>query len=342
MLQIQQLLQILTKNMSLNESLNFINNKFSIISKVYDNDCIVLNYSQLDAEKKFLPIVKECRGLILSYDLQTVYCKSFTRFYNYGEDPIGQKDFHFNNSIVLEKVDGTLINVWFHPVKNKWIFSTRKMAYAEGPIEGGISKSFYDAILKVFNTDDEHIQEYLNSLFYRKTNKDYTWIFEFVSPESKIITNYGTDYKLYYLGSYNNKTCKENFSEMNYKYFGNCFIKNITVPTKYNFSDIESIRKFILSNLRDDEEGFVVFDKSTYNRIKVKNSNYLELARIKGNGQFSIKKVIEYIRSGNSDILTKFPDYYELLFPYKVKFDNFIKYFTFNISISFYIIYRFI
>ena len=325
MLQVQALLQILTKNMSLEDSLDLLYNKFSIQAKIYKDDCIVLNYSQLDIDHKFLPIVKECRGLILSYDLSSVYCKSFTRFYNYDEDPNGQKNFSFEDSISFEKVDGTLVNVWYHPVKKKWIFSTRKMAYAEGPTEGAASKSFYDAILKVFNTDDEHIQDYLNSLFYRKTNKDYTWIFEFVSPETKIITNYGNEYKLYYLGSYNNKTCKENFSEMNYKYFGNCFIKNITVPRIYRFNnlnDVNTIRDYIIHNLKDDEEGFVVFDKSSFNRVKVKNTTYLQLARVKGNGKFSPKRIIEYIVSGNTDIIQKFPDYYELINPYTVKFNR--------------------
>ena len=93
MLQVQALLQILTKNMSLEDSLDLLYNKFSIQAKIYKDDCIVLNYSQLDIDHKFLPIVKECRGLILSYDLSSVYCKSFTRFYNYDEDPNGQKNF---------------------------------------------------------------------------------------------------------------------------------------------------------------------------------------------------------------------------------------------------------
>lgn len=325
MLQVQALLQILTKNMSLEDSLDLLYNKFSIQAKIYKDDCIVLNYSQLDIDHKFLPIVKECRGLILSYDLSSVYCKSFTRFYNYDEDPNGQKNFSFEDSISFEKVDGTLVNVWYHPVKKKWIFSTRKMAYAEGPTEGAASKSFYDAILKVFNTDNEHIQDYLNSLFYRKTDKDYTWIFEFVSPETKIITNYGNEYKLYYLGSYNNKTCKENFSERNYNYFSKCFIKNITVPRIYRFNnlnDVNTIRDYIIHNLKDDEEGFVVFDKSSFNRVKVKNTTYLQLARVKGNGKFSPKRIIEYIVSGNTDIIQKFPDYYELINPYTVKFNR--------------------
>lgn len=321
---VQNLLKSLTKKLSLEDSLKFLYNEFSIASKIYQADCIILNYSQLDISNKFLPIVKECRGLILSYDLLSVYCKSFTRFYNYEEDIEGQRNFSFKNSTAFEKIDGTLINLWYHPIKQKWIFSTRRMAYAEGSINGYPSLSFYDIILKVFNANNETIQGYLNSLFSRESDKEYTWIFELVSPETKIITDYKNDYKLYYLTCYNNKTCKEHYSESNYDYFASCFIDNITVPKRYNFSNDESVRKYILSNFKDDEEGFVVFDKDSYNRVKIKNTKYLELAKIKGNGAFYPKRILSYIVNENTDILQRFSDYYELINVYKKKLNYFI------------------
>ena len=89
------------------------------------SDFVLLVYSQTDSIK-FNPVVTECRGLILQKDTWKVLCRSFDRFYNYGEDP-ESNNFPVNKSNIYEKVDGTLIRVWFHPVLG-WNCATRKMA----------------------------------------------------------------------------------------------------------------------------------------------------------------------------------------------------------------------
>jgi len=49
-------------------------------------DRVVLNYDQIESPK-FNPIVDECRGLILWKKGFDIAARSYTRFWNVGEDP---------------------------------------------------------------------------------------------------------------------------------------------------------------------------------------------------------------------------------------------------------------
>lgn len=64
-------------------SLEELKDEFDINYKEYD-DRVILKY-RIDSKPKFHPIVKECRGLILSLPNFDVIARGFDRFFNYGE-----------------------------------------------------------------------------------------------------------------------------------------------------------------------------------------------------------------------------------------------------------------
>jgi alpha-tubulin suppressor-like RCC1 family protein len=103
----------------LTNSLDQLKDEYDINVKEYD-DFYVFNYGI--KSPRFHPIADECRSLILSKDFKNVYCRSFNRFYNYGEGDTG-KNFNFSNATCYEKLDGSYICVFYY--NNTWVVSSK-------------------------------------------------------------------------------------------------------------------------------------------------------------------------------------------------------------------------
>lgn len=92
----------LTKN--LNDLINL-----GIIVRHHDNlPLMILNYG-IDSPK-FDPLVQDCRGLVLDDNFNLV-ARAFSRFFNWGE--IQNPQFNFNKFNIHEKIDGSLILLYF-------------------------------------------------------------------------------------------------------------------------------------------------------------------------------------------------------------------------------------
>ena len=295
-------------------------NDFGITIKEYPN-CVLLNYSQIDSPKEN-PIVMECRGLILSKDYKSILCKSFTRFFNYGECVNSQKGFSFENSIVYEKVDGSLVRFWKDNVTGEWNISTRQMAYGEGFTSSNIN-TFSEAVKKCFNSKEDY-NSFCNKL--DAYNPHYTYVFEFVSPENRVVKNYGSEYALYFLACFNNDTGEEDISNgcndfiSSIKKYG-----NIRLPHKYALKDYDSIKNYF-SHLEATDEGFVVYDIDSGIRVKIKNPAYLTIAAKRMNGGLTENHIIELIfQNETSEYLTYFKEDAHLFEPYQKSYDKMIE-----------------
>lgn len=167
------------------EALATLKEEIGIRYKVYEEDGIViLDYDQIESPKTH-PIVIECRSLILSYPEFDVVSRKYDRFFNYGEAPDMYADFSFDDAIVMEKADGSLIGVYYNPKTDRWEISTRGMAKAEGEhLFGG---TWRQKVQEAFGFKDEvDFQERCDDIFRRSS----TYIFEYCSPENRIVTKY--------------------------------------------------------------------------------------------------------------------------------------------------------
>lgn len=274
---------LLVQEYLINHSLDELVKNYDIKYKEED-DCILLNYTQFVSDK-FNPLVQECRGLILSKDFKTILCKPFNRFFNYGENPETDDRFHFEKSYVREKIDGSLINVWWNPFKNEWICSTRGNAYIKDE--------------KFIRNIKEALHGYsMESIFDGMQN--YTLCFELVSPETRVITYY-PEPAMYFLAIFRTKDGKEMDR--------NIFVDKFDIfkePKEYHLFDIDAIKKLI-EHLGDEDEGYVVQD-DTGVRIKMKNPRYVALHRMHNNGVLSNEKIIDLVENGEeSEYLVYFP-----------------------------------
>lgn len=256
-------------------------------------------------------IVQEARGIIIDIERLEVVCWPFRKFGNYNEDYADKID--WNTARVQEKIDGSIIKMWWNEITGEWQFSTNAMISAKDALANSLTgKMFYDLIL--FADNFGNLKYAIPAL-----NKEYTFIFELVCPETQVVIKYHTTH-LYHIGTRNNQTGVE---------VGSHF--NIEWPKEYPLNSLDDcINAAIELNKGNDgkinsvkKEGFVVVD-ANWNRIKIKSPDYLMMHRMSSNSNFSKERIVELIRSKTvnvSDLCNDFPN-----------FTHYIKFYDFKIA----------
>jgi hypothetical protein len=294
--------------------LDALSEHFAIKAKSYPNGYVKLDYDQIDSPR-FHEIADECRGIVLHVNpdnTSKVVTRTFRRFYNIGE---GDQKFDFSNCSVLEKADGSMTTVSWSPMDNKWIVGTRGMAYAEGNFVFSVMASggtFYDWIMKAFGVSDEKFQEVFNDC-----DKAVTFIFEYTAPENRVVTRYAEP-MMVLLGVIENDTGKEEALLVWQQYFSDCGL-NVRLPKVYSAKSAKEVIA-LAESLENLEEGFVVYDHNTGNRLKVKSSMYVKAHKLRGNnGVPSVTDMMELVlENEQAEFLSYFPE----LMPYVTPIEN--------------------
>lgn len=142
-------------------------------------DLYVLNYNQIESPKTH-PVVKECRSLVLeSVDGVnfTVVSRSFDRFLNLGE---GGVDVTLEGLLCYEKVDGSLIGVFYY--RGEWLYRTKSMLMPTNSVNG------FDTSWKEFIEDCLNWKNFKTKITEDQT--DNTFIMECVGRENRIVVTY--------------------------------------------------------------------------------------------------------------------------------------------------------
>lgn len=214
-----------------------------------ENGYIILCYrSRSDYN---IDLVRECRGIILDEtDNYRPVCVPFFKFSDYGEaapNPIDWK-----TARVQEKIDGSLIKVWWD--KGEWHVSTNKMINAASARFNDSKESFLDFFHKAWKK---------TGVNFNDLNRDYTYMFELVSPKVRIVVPY-KQMNIYHIGTRDNKTLKELDLDIGVK-----------KPREFAITSIETCIE-AAKRLGKKQEGFVVVD-SQWHRIKVKSPEYIKI-----------------------------------------------------------------
>lgn len=280
--------------------------------KEYDCGLRVLNYNMIETPRNH-PVADECRGLILDQDANVV-SRSFDRFYNYGEAGT-DTSFSFDNVVVFGKEDGSLVKMYWCPQTNRWEISTRGTAFAEAPhVFGSLDRqdwSFRDAILDALNVNEEEFQrtasEYLRD--------DCTYVWEYCSPYNQIVTAYEEPHLvLLSMIAHDDGTEFLPFSNKSIYAFP---LWNVRAPTIFKFNTVEEIVSS-LNSLPELDEGYVVYDLDTGDRVKIKSPRYIALHRLRGNGTPSWNNLAELVVQGETEEMeTYFPMFTPLMDPIK-------------------------
>lgn len=203
------------------------------------------------------PMVQEARGIILDTERLEVVCWPFRKFGNHTESYADAID--WSTARVQEKVDGSIIKLWYDRSKPGWQFATNGTIRAEdAPLGEAVRSTFADLIRRADNYDD---------IPFERLDRDCTYIFELVSPRTQIIVRYDAT-TLYHLGTRSNVTGEEREEDI-----------GVRKPREYPIHSLaECVATALSLNAGAEDgiraEGFVVVD-GRWNRVKVKSPDYI-------------------------------------------------------------------
>ena len=117
-----------------------------------DGAYAIFNYSY---DSRFSdPLVQESRGIILDTEKMEVVCWPFRKFGNFNEEYADPID--WDSACIQEKIDGSIIKLWYSERQNRWVFATNgTIDAANAPIERSpLGHTFLDAIRSAENYSD--------------------------------------------------------------------------------------------------------------------------------------------------------------------------------------------
>lgn len=230
----------------------------------------ILNYSpECQYERRWDEVTLACRGLVMSGS--EIVARPFRKFFNEGEYSPHEIPWHLESRIT-EKLDGSLL-IWFC-FEGEWIVATR------GSFTSSQARVGRDLLLGQYSTED--------------FDDRYTYLFEVIYPENRIVVNYGSRREVVLLAVIETATGIE------------------IEPDADIFSVVSSLppdtpAKELRSLIRDDEEGYVVRFSNGF-RMKVKGERYIYLHKVLSG--ISSRMVWGTLSTGNSlvEMLELVPD----------------------------------
>ncbi len=204
------------------------------------------------------PVVQEARGIIIDTETLEVLAWPFRKFGNFNERYADEID--WSTARVQEKVDGSIIKLWFDPARDAWRFSTSGNICAdEAPVGGDLHLTFGHLIRQAEN---------YGQIPFDSLDHDKTYIFELVSPATRVIIQYGA-VRLYHIGTRHNRTGVESEEDI-----------GVIKPRTYPLGSLEeciAAARALNRNVTEEAvtgEGYVVVD-AAWHRVKVKSPDYI-------------------------------------------------------------------
>lgn len=225
------------------------------------------------------PIVCEARGIIIDHNTLNVVCWPFKKFFNIQESQAAEID--WDTAVVEDKIDGSLIKVWWNWDSNMWQVSTMSIIDAR-EADTQINKAFYDLFIAAVN---------YRSIRWHEMSKMNTYLFELVSPDTQVVIRYPFT-KIYHIGTISNLTGDDVICDI-----------GVEQPTRYPLKTLDDCMSAV-EHLNEDglkKEGFVVVD-GNFNRVKIKSPEYLEMHRSVNNHVLSPERYVSLITSHPEDI----------------------------------------
>ena len=225
------------------------------------------------------PVVQEARGIIINTGSLDVVCWPFRKFGNYGEGYVDTID--WSTARVQEKIDGSIVKLWYDYAAQRWQWSTNSMIDAGEAhiVEGAVS--FADLIRRANNYKD---------IPFDSLDTGKTYIFELVAPEQKIVIKYDYPY-LYHIGTRSNISGLESNDDIGIK-------KPAEYPIKSLKECIAAAESLNMDSCDIKHEGFVVVDAG-WHRIKVKSPEYVYAHHIATGHIYTKKRIMQMIRLRN-------------------------------------------
>lgn len=276
----------ITNNKMIDE-LNRLYEQGFLIKQVHPTkDLTIWNYSRIVQFENLWnvdPLIPKCRGLVTN-SKGNIVSRCFPKFFNMEQlDPLEIPNESFE---ITEKMDGQLGLLFFYD--GEWIFASR------GSFTSDYAKKGW-----------ELLQKYK----YKKLDTRYTYIFEIIFKEGRIVCKYDFE-DLIMIGCINIETGIEKLiHNTEFEGYGFRLVK------KYDgINDFKTLKSMI----SDDAEGYVVRFRSGL-RMKIKGTEYCRLHSLLT--RFSSRDIWIHLKENKSlsDLLINVPDEFDVWVRSKVE-----------------------
>jgi RNA ligase len=264
----------------INELNNLYDQELLIKQTHSTKDLIIWNYSrkvQYENLWNVHPLILKCRGLVTNIKGEIVG-RCLPKFFNY--DQLVNANYPIPNEpfTMTDKMDGQYGGLFFYD--GEWILTSR------GSFESVYAKRGF---------------ELLQKYDYKKLSTDYSYIFEIIFKEGRIVLKY--DYEdLVMLACINIETgIEKSIYDQGFEELGFKLVK------KYDgINDFKTIKTMIAN----DAEGYVIQFKSGF-RMKIKGDEYCRLHAIIT--EVSSRDVWKYLKEGLplTELLENVPDEFD-------------------------------
>jgi len=253
-----------------------------------DSGFVLLKYDQIRSDMT-MPIVRECRGIILDeQDNYRPVCVPFLKFGNFGESYI--PDIDWATARIQEKLDGSLIKLWHYQggwhVSSNGEIDARNARISSALLIGAPQADLYTLFMEAWDKTGLRLGD---------LDINYTYMFELTSPHNRVVVRYG-DTSIRHIGTRDMRTLLECDMDI-----------GIAKPREFPFASLDACIENA-KYLGDDEEGYVVVDKN-FNRVKVKSPLYVALNH-KSQGVTTHGNIVDIIKNNEQgEFLTYFPEF---------------------------------
>ena len=280
---------------------------FQLKVREYEHKTL-LKYDQLSAPTLMTNIeVQECRGLILEKGTWNVMSLAFTKFFNADETNAHKID--WNTAHVLEKLDGTLIQVYWDWVTEEWFAGTTGTAEGEGEVNNKMGTTFnslfWDTVTK---------QYALNPCML---DKDHVYVFELTTPYNIVVKPHGESSAT--LLTVRNRVTLQELAWKDLYMVSESLRMPLVKRFDLNANNVDVLLK-TFENMPWSEEGYVVVD-ANFNRIKIKNPAYVAVHHLKG--KTAEHNIITIVKANEiEEFASTFPERRDELFRLKENYDK--------------------
>ena len=287
--------------------LNKAVSEFKLVVKEYEHK-ILLKYNQIESNMG-LEEVQDCRGIILEKNTWNVMSLAFRKFFNSNETHAAK--INWDTAHILNKEDGTMIQVYWDWHKELWFAATTGTAEGEGEVNNKYGTTFNELFW------DTVISKYtFNTCLL---DKNHVYVFELTTPYNIVVTPHGeSSAKL--LAVRNRLTLKEipyNELPMVSESLGIPLVKSYDL----NVDNADKLAETLIG-MPWSEEGYVVRDTDD-NRVKIKNPAYLAVHHLKGKtAEHNIMVIVK--TNEIEEFVSTFPDRKDELLRLKDGYDELV------------------
>jgi hypothetical protein len=260
------------------------------IKAVRDGDLVSLKYNQVESPMHE-PIVQECRGMVVDVANARVLAHPYNKFWNHGEALAAEID--WSTAHVLEKLDGSLMILYWDPNAAIWTAASSGTPRGSGPFGDSESETFGEAFWRTFKA--------LGMSLPPEQAQRVCFMFEFCDAPNRIVVRHEKP-RIVLHGA--RTYAGEELPMAALESFGRAF--NWEVVKSFPISSIADCLAAAETLDPIASEGFVVVD-AKFNRVKIKSPRYVLLHHMKG--EATPRRAIELWQTGEtSELLGHFPE----------------------------------